>query len=300
MFKPIPSNKATVSEYQAKKAWRLDETTPELTFHAGANLEGPFIEDRSPENESGTKVEAVYKLMRHMYYREEGTIYDKFGVLDPENIDLSTFPTKPRAIVYVLKISSKLFGRKIEPGSLEISTVQKDEQITAVDDGNGNLVLKGTDTVLGNVFYQTGTLVLTKRPNSIFRLPDFTVFPNYNFEEIIFEDFGEATGYPSYNFDAFDLLFRDFELQFESFVKNYENEIVADIEPNEFGATTNDSARTSNTEPIDALKGGDFRPYVTNTGLYNDDYELLATGKLSRPIKLSESTPMSILVRFDT
>jgi len=43
-----------------------------------------------------------------------------------------------------------------------------------------------------------------------------------------------------------------------------------------------------------------FGTYVTNIGLYNDEKELLAIGKLSNPIKNDKDLPISFLVRFDS
>lgn len=43
----------------------------------------------------------------------------------------------------------------------------------------------------------------------------------------------------------------------------------------------------------------EFRPYVTQIGLYNDKNELLALGKLGRPIKLDDQYDTSFVVRFD-
>lgn len=299
MFKNLSRDRVSTSEYQARKSWRLDDTADGLTFHAGANLTGPYRPDQSPRNEAGTSVRAVYDFIRNSHY-DGNTPYDRIGISNQDKTDLSTFPAEDRAIIYVLKVSSQLFGRRINPGSLRITTEQEDARLVAEDDGNGNLVLEGTDTVLGNVFYQTGTLVLTRRPENIFRLPGFTDWPNYTFEEIVFEDAGGTTSFPTYNFDVFDLLFRDFEIEFESVVTNYENEIISDIEPNEFGATSNPTAQKERGEPIAPLEDGNFRPYVTTVGFYNDDFELLATGKLSTPVKLADSTPVTILTRFDT
>lgn len=298
MFKPIPSDKVNTSPYQANKTWNLDDSASGLTFHAGANLEPPFLEDRAPVNESGTHVRAIYEFIRHSYY--QGNIYDRFGIADSQNIDFSTFPTKNRAIIYVLKVSSQLFGRRIEPGSLKITTDQEENNLTAVDDGNGNLLLEGTSTVLGNIFYQTGTLVLTRRPEEIFQLPGYTVWPNYTFEEVVFSQTDFPVTFPDYQFDVFDLLFQDFEIEFKSVVTNYENEIAAGFDSDEFGATTNPAAREAPGDAIQEMEGGNFRPYVTTAGFYNDDFELIATGKLSRPVKLADTTPMTILARFDT
>lgn len=300
MFKQLSGEKITTSEYQSQKEWKLDDSVSQLTFHAGANLEPPYYEGRSPKNDSGTDVRGVYEMIRHLYYREDSTIYDRFGTFDTSAINLSTFPRRARSVIYVLKVSSKLFGKRIDPGSLEISTQQEDESLAATDDGKGNLLLKGTDTVIGNVFYPTGTLVLTRRPEEIFRLPSFTVWPNYTFEEVAFNENISNSTFPDYNFDVFDLLFQDFDIEFRSVVSNFENEIAAKIETDEFGTTTNPTAHESRGVPISELEDGSFRPYVTTAGFYNDDFELIATGKLSRPIKLPQSTPLTILTRFDT
>jgi hypothetical protein len=44
----------------------------------------------------------------------------------------------------------------------------------------------------------------------------------------------------------------------------------------------------------------EFNPYITSVGLYNDEKELLAVGKLSRPIKKPKEYDISFTVRFDT
>jgi hypothetical protein len=298
MFKQIGSDKFSTREYEASKKWKLDDSSDAFTFHAGANVE--FDNQNPTRNESGTSISAVYELIRHLYYRQNGNAYDRFGVLDLSQIDLSTFPTDERSIIYVLKISSQYFGKRIQPGSIEITTEQNEDSLTAIDDGEGNLVVKGQNTLIGNVFYQTGTLVLTKRPESLFQLPQVTVWPNYTFEDLVFDEQATSTGFPDYEFDAFDLLFRDFDIEFESTVSNFENQVSAEIESDEFGATTNPSIRNSNENVQEDVVEDNIRPYVTTVGYYNDKFELLATGKLSRPIQLSENTPLNIIGRFDT
>jgi hypothetical protein len=43
----------------------------------------------------------------------------------------------------------------------------------------------------------------------------------------------------------------------------------------------------------------DFAPYITNIGLYNDTNNLVALGKLARPIKNDLETPLNLVIRFD-
>lgn len=300
MYKDLSQDDVTTTQYEARKTWRVDETVPQLTFHAGANLPEDYFPDTAAQNASGTDLRTVYEMIRHTYYRQDSTLYDRFGVIDPFEIDLSTFPRQERAIIYVLKVSSNLFGKRIVPGSFRITSETEENTVTAIDDGNGNLLTEGTEMIIGNLFYTNGVAVLTQPPEEIFQLPGYTVWPNYTFEEIIFGEEAVATGFPDYEYTAYDLLFRDFDLEFQSVVTNYENEIAATAETSEFGATMNPSARQQEGVPIEALEDGDFRPYVTTAGFYNDDEELLATGKLARPVKIPDTSPMTILARFDT
>jgi len=41
-------------------------------------------------------------------------------------------------------------------------------------------------------------------------------------------------------------------------------------------------------------------PYVTTVGLYNDDNELLMVGKLGQPVRMSDETDTTFVIRYDT
>ena len=43
-----------------------------------------------------------------------------------------------------------------------------------------------------------------------------------------------------------------------------------------------------------------FKPYVTTIGLYNENNELLVVGKLASPIRMSNETDTTFVVRWDT
>ena len=42
-----------------------------------------------------------------------------------------------------------------------------------------------------------------------------------------------------------------------------------------------------------------FDPYITTVGLYNNDQELIAVGKLAQPLPTSKTTDTTILVNID-
>ena len=58
-------------------------------------------------------------------------------------------------------------------------------------------------------------------------------------------------------------------------------------------------SNTSN-ELADFATGSLFKPYVTTIGLYNEDNELLVVGKLGQPIRMSNETDTTFIMRWDT
>ena len=43
-----------------------------------------------------------------------------------------------------------------------------------------------------------------------------------------------------------------------------------------------------------------FNPYISTIGLYNNNQELMAVGKLTQPIQSSPTTDTTFLINFDT
>ena len=125
---------------------------------------------------------------------------------------------------------------------------------------------------VGNVFYQTGMTTIT-HPNYITSLQDSTA--------------GNI-----------------FEYQFQGSHLVYENEYQCTVGEHEFNATNNISSRkiksSRNGDIADFATGSKFRPYVTTVGLYNEENELLVVGKFGQPLKMSNETDTTFIIRWDT
>lgn len=84
----------------------------------------------------------------------------------------------------------------------------------------------------------------------------------------------------------------------------FENEFHCTVEEGEFNYTLNPTARkyktTNKSELADFATGSNFQPYVTTIGLYNEDNELLVVGKLAQPVRTSNETDTTFVVRYDT
>lgn len=131
---------------------------------------------------------------------------------------------------------------------------------TFEDDSYGNLMIG--DTQMGNIFYSSGIVVLHSTSDSLFTST----------------------------------------LKFKNTHVIEEHEYMCNATKHEFNATTNQSVLSDIASGSVAgfVSSSAFNPYVTTVGLYDDNSNLLAIGKLGQAIKKSEKFDTSYVVRFDT
>ena len=94
------------------------------------------------------------------------------------------------------------------------------------------------------------------------------------------------------------------KLKFQGSHLIYENEYQCKIDENEYNHTLNPSVRKlktiENSELEDFTTGSLFKPYITTIGLYNKNNELLVVGKLGQPLRTSNETDTTLIVKWDT
>ena len=93
-------------------------------------------------------------------------------------------------------------------------------------------------------------------------------------------------------------------LQFQGTHLIYEHEYQCTVGEQEFNDTKNLSARENKKWPYDKLAdfatSSLFKPHVTTVGLYDDNMELLVVGKLGQPVRMSDETDTTFVLRWDT
>ena len=151
---------------------------------------------------------------------------------------------------------------------------------------------------LGNTFYQNGFATIT-HPNYY----DILINPTYGIAD------GTATNTTGdgmvigYNFDITGNE-GIYNLKFQGSHLMYEHEYQCTVDEHEFNKTTNPSARSKEPnkqhEIANIQTGSLFKPYVTTIGLYNENNELLVVGKLGQPIRMSDKTDTTFIMRWDT
>ena len=185
------------------------------------------------------------------------------------------FPTASDSTIGVISIPSRLFGNYIQPNSF----IWKSSSFTITDDGEGNLI--SGSTIYGNIFYYQGLAIITSGSSA---------------DILNFVTSSAVT------------------CSFSSSLTIYETQYKCTIRSNEFNATLNPSAEVSGSilsysgsyfyqpnggVPTDNVTGSYFAPYVSTVGLYDEDQNLLAVGKLAQPLPTSATTDITILVNMD-
>jgi hypothetical protein len=189
------------------------------------------------------------------------------------------FPTSSDEEVLVLSIPSKLFGDYIQPKSflLNLNNDSNGWSQTSeiIDDGNGNLLSASIN--VGQIFYPHGIAVLTQQ--------------SWNGNDL-------ENAYSGSQITAsFSSSFVIYETQYKCTIG--ESEFNFSQNPSIISSSITDNVTTSSGILYDFATGSYFSPYVTTVGMYNDDHELLAVGKLAQPLPTSQTTDTTILVNID-
>lgn len=163
----------------------------------------------------------------------------------------------------VISIPSKIYGNYIQPYSFQYMFTSESVTYTLTDDGQGNL-LSGSSNI-GNIIYTHGLAIVTNQLLSS----------------------GSVTT-------------TNVTCSFSSSYTIYEAQYKCTIRENEFNATLNPSAQLSGSGQLaNNVTGSYFTPYVSTIGLYDENQNLLAIGKLAQPLPTSATTDTTILINLD-
>ena len=229
------------------------------------------------------------------------------------------FPTAsasdPSVPVGIISIPSKLFGDYIQPNSFLFEGASG----SIKDDGEGRLLWRhpnepatGFEYMKGNIIYQHGII---------------TLFDSQTVGDEVNATYGTAVyGTDIYGGDRVTreefinswFNSRNVTMSFSSSYKLFETQYQCTLNESEFNYSLNPSIITGsqiptifsgssieweNTasigKPKDFATGSYFEPYITTVGLYDENYQLLAVGKLAQPLQSSPTTDTTILVNID-
>ena len=296
-FKTLNAQDVIVSPLHLNKGFKFEGQTAlsgsdvNIGRYLGKNIDyltdqtltGPF-DNRKPQS-------LVYNQTKQLYYSNylsgsgelsnvsianfnpDGTVtgevyspaYDNF--LDTTLEAKRYFPTASDSTIGVLSIPQYMYGDFIQPESFNIITPSG----SYTDDGEGRLV--SGSTYIGNIIYEHGIVILTGGE----RTRDYWD--------------GEISTFVSNS---------NITCSFSSSYTIYETQYKCTMGESEFNYSQNPSVISgSNGTPWGFATSASFAPYVTTVGLYNDQRDLIAVGKLAQPTPISKTTDTTILINVD-
>ena len=291
VYKPFTTSDIIVSPFKVNKSFTFQGaaalTGSGIDRFIGKNIQSSlWISGSNPTGQISSQDKfLVYRSIRELYYSNflenkdgspagtasfniDGTITgpsytpNYYNYL-PNTLNANRFfPTGSNDEVGVISIPSNIFGENIKPGTLVYET----EGISYTDDGEGGLI--SASLKVGDIIYEHGITTLTSASNNI---NSFTTSSNIT-------------------------------CSFESTITLYESQYKCTIRENEFNFPQNPTIISSSSNSgimFDFATGSYFTPYVTTVGLYNNNKELLAVGKLAQPLPLSTTTDTNIIINLD-
>ena len=318
VYKPFTTSDVILTPFEVNKSFSFQGSTAltgsGIDRFIGKNIPTPlFISGSSPTGQIQSQNEfLVYRSIRELYYSNflegedgspagtasfnvDGTITGPFYTPNyynylPNTLDANRFfPTSSNSEVGIISIPSNLFGESIKPGSFNL---EADGDIFT-DDGEGNIFQNST-TKVGDIIYQHGMIILTAASSS--NETTGLVFGSGLYGTGVY-------GTNTLNGELGDIVSgSNITCSFESTITIYESQYKCTIRENEFNFTQNPTivSSSSNSGIIsDFATGSYFSPYITTVGLYNNDKELVAVGKLAQPLPLSPTTDVNIIINLD-
>jgi hypothetical protein len=199
------------------------------------------------------------------------------------------FPTASNSEIGVLSIPSRLYGNYILPNSFKWSCPSG----SVYDDGEGNLIFESTGQIIGQIFYPHGLAILTN--NTIGSTTG--LYGTAVYGAGVYGGGGGPSNAVIENF----VTSSNVTCSFSSSLTIYESQYKCTINENEFNFTLNPTAISGSTDGTvyNFITSSYFAPYVTTVGLYDENQNLLAIGKLSQPLPTSATTDTTILINID-
>tara|TARA_R110001606_G_C15385615_1_gene650939 strand:- start:296 stop:1201 length:906 start_codon:yes stop_codon:yes gene_type:complete len=296
-FKTLNAQDIIVSPLHLNKGFRFEGQTAlsgsdvNIGRYLGKNVD--YLTDKTLTGPSDNRQaqSLVYNQTKQLYYTNylsgsgelsnvstasfnpDGTVtgrvysplYDNF--LDTTLDAKRYFPTASNSTIGVLSIPQYMYGDYIQPESFNFITPSG----SYLDDGEGRLV--SGSTYIGNIIYEHGIIVLTggERTRSDWD-GEITTFVNNT----------------------------NVTCSFSSSYTIYETQYKCTVGESEFNYSQNPSVISgSNGTPWGYATSASFAPYITTVGLYNNQNDLIAVGKLAQPTPVSKTTDTTILINVD-
>jgi hypothetical protein len=160
-----------------------------------------------------------------------------------------------------------------------------------LDDGEGQLYVSGSSprNYVGDIIYPHGMAIITD-----ISVASFAASTLKHYSSTTYLDFKSSQPIFTHNYHC-KLRESEFNFTYNPSALSSSLETVYDNIDEVYSTGYNVSTGELNNN----ITGSAFQPYITTVGLYNDANQLIAVGKVNRPVPKSANTEMTIIVKID-
>ena len=262
----------------------------------------------------------TWNMINKTFYKDNDKPFRTFGNNSNNNRELNVSAS-------VISVAREIIGEEIKPGSVELTTTIDSKTYTIKDDKDGNLydnnysasfaafksssfdrtqgvsttaATRGSGSEVGNIYYSQGLIVLTDTGSYTRDTTSYTL--KYQSTQTIYEHEYRMIAKP-FEFNTTQNISitpgRSGSLTLKSGTVSMSNFLPPGDQPSGEGTGSFKTEYNAATSSLGFVTGSDFRPYVSQVGLYTEDGVLAAVAKLGKPIKLSDEISTTFVVRFD-
>jgi hypothetical protein len=290
-YKKLNKQDAFITTYTAHKTWAV--TGSELSLYGIEEVQTIGLYTSS---------------LKQLYYptkSENNQVYSSFDYYPQTTLH---FKDSRRDFITskLISIPRNLYGIHINPNSIQV------EAITPSVNSNGQLISGSTDRTTiwddgeGNLYGELLRIGSGNKPTPLGRIGD-VIYPHgiLNITSGSLTIVGTSEDITSIIFKSSHPIFthnyhckiRESELNYTYNPSALSGSLKTVYDNN--GNIYSTSASVSDGVISNNVTGSEFQPYITTIGLYNDANELIAVGKLNRPVPKSQNTEMTIIVKID-
>lgn len=180
-----------------------------------------------------------------------------------------------------------------DPDPIDVVPILPNQTYAFQDDAEGNLYVSGSNIneKVGDIIYTHGMAIVTDRryTNIIDR-----IYNNRTLPRLVTMSFQNTQPIFTHNYHC---KIRESEYNFTYNPSALSSSLKTVYDNN--GDLYSTSSMVGNGVLNNNTTGSAFQPYITTVGLYNDANQLIAVGKMPRPLPKSANTEMTIIVKID-
>lgn len=227
------------------------------------------------------------------FFYSESVEFISFGDLSQITLDPSNPPSD-----YILVSASWLGEVDNTPFRNPHETLEIGNEGITYDPNTGQMISDTSTYTFVNTNSDKGPIELLFYSSSITNTT-FSISANENIGNIFYPH-GMAV-FTNQNLPLSDITtLNNVTCSFSSSLTIWETQYKCTIRENEYTLTQNPSALSgSDGSMYSFVTAPYFSPYVTTVGLYDDEQNLLAIGKLSQPLPTSPTTDTTIVINID-